>query len=123
MCHPVGAAASATLVAGGTAVYLYTGQRVGLTQTLGGLLAFEVVTAIAMVAWIVLSMRRAHAPENIVEHMHTHPLHRHKTHPLLVQEYGSARGTVAEPAPAPQQAVQSGPVWPQVQYEPMKERA
>ena len=109
MCHPVGAAASATLVAGGTAVYLYTGHRVGLDQALGGLLAFEIVTAIAMVAWIVLSMRRAHAPENIVEHLHTHPLHSHRH---------------KHDAPAPQAvAPVPGPAWPQVQYEPMKERA
>ena len=111
MCHPVGAACAATLVAGGTAAWLYTGHRVGLNQALGGLLAFEIVTAIAMVTWIVLSMRRAHAPENIVEHLHTHPLHRHK------HDHAPAPQPVA---PAP---VQSGPAWPQVQYEPMKERA
>ena len=77
MCHPVGAAATATLVAGGTAVWLYTGHRVGLNEALGGLAAVEVVVAVVMIMWMVLSMRRAHAPENIVEHMHSHPLHGH----------------------------------------------
>ena len=80
MCHPVGAAGAATIVAGGTAVWLYTGHRVGLNEALGGLAAVEVVVAMVMIMWMVLSMRRAHAPGNIVEHLHTHPLHRHK-HP------------------------------------------
>jgi ABC-type nickel/cobalt efflux system permease component RcnA len=106
MCHPIGAAAAATLVAGGTAVWLYTGHRVGLNEALGGLLAVEAVVAVAMIMWMVLSMRRAHAPENVLEHEHTHPLHRHKHHDH----------THAPVQPVQPVQPESGPQWPAVGY-------
>jgi hypothetical protein len=107
MCYKIGAPAAATIVLGSTA-FLYTTGRVGLHGALELVLAGEVVVAVVMVMWMILSMRAAHAPENILEHEHTHPLHRHShTHGLLVQEYAAP-----QPAPEPE----SGPSWPAVGY-------
>lgn len=79
MCHNY-AAIGASALGVAVAAYLYEAHDIGLNQALGGLLATEVIVAVGLIMWIALFVRRAHAPERVVEHVHTHPLHNKHDH-------------------------------------------
>ncbi len=102
MCFKIGVPAATTLVLGST-TFAYMTHRIGFEGALGVVAAGELLIAVAVVAWVILFMRREHSPGRIVEHMHTHPHHNKHNH-------GHAHD---EP----------GPVWPTRAYQPQKERS
>ena len=79
MCHNY-AAMGAGALGVAVAASLYEAHDIGLTQALGTVLATEIVVAVGLIMWLVLFVRRQHAPERVVQHLHTHPLHNQHDH-------------------------------------------